>query len=440
MSTYGQCCFEATLSFQSESAIYGTVLHAFMTRKKDAQDISKNPSDTAFIELVTAVYRLRMEFSERYNAIWNIEDAVRMLVAMAEASLCANQTAEKYAGRTLSNRAKKVAIPSPQWLLGKLGSINLSEMIERCDSMLRYAAEEAAEYAAAMFQKNGEPAVIAMDETKIPRYDKKSNRKHLKKSKGEKGTVHFEVYLTCKIILKRLAAVHTGCSMVGKGDKHADLVRKMLEKCMDLGISPVLGGKRSRVLLDRGFYSVDVMYVIDDAGFAFIMPAVKNCGIKNAIDEHVQGQRPAVSWYTVKSAEGRKFTLQLFISKKPKKPKSDSIYDQYHVFATTLKCRSYAELRECVPREYRRRWDIETSYRCVKSIRPRTTSLNPSIRLALFYISLVIYNIWTVIRNLYDSETQRTRLKVLVHRMIEAECTLQNDAPKTKCGLKRDPG
>ena len=204
--------------------------------EKAAQDRSKNPSDAAFASLVSAVSFLRMAISKRYNAKWDIEDAVRMLVAMAESSMCANQTAEKFAGPTRKSKAKKIAVPSPAWLLGMLGKIEFLEMMERCNAMLRCTAEEAAEYAAAMFQKSGMPAVIAMDETEIPRYDKNKDPRYLKHSKGKKGTTYFEAYLTCKIMLKRMAAAHVGCTSVVQGDKLADLVRKMLEKCVDLGI------------------------------------------------------------------------------------------------------------------------------------------------------------------------------------------------------------
>ena len=238
-----------------------------------------------------------------------------------------------------------------------------------------------------------------------------------------------------------MAAVHISIIRAVKGDKQADLVRKMLQDCIDLGIPPMLGGKRSTVLLDRGFYSVDAMSAVNYAEFAFIMPGTKNVTIKDA-EEHASGQRPAVSSYTMKSAKGGKFAFRLIINRNPRNAKSKNIADRYYVFVTTLKCKSYNELLEYVPREYRR-WGIETKYRCVKSIRLKTTSLNPSIRHALFCISLVIANIWMVIRNSFKTKARRIMLKeMLAYAFSDAYGKVQQDAvaDKPKSGLKREPG
>jgi len=120
------------------------------------------------------------------------------------------------------------------------------------------------------------------------------------------------------------------------------------------------------------------MSAMQDPGFAFIMHAVRNTGIKRAIVEHASEKRPVVSPYTVQSEDGRKFTFRLIIKKNPKKHRSRNMFDRYLVFATTLRCRSYAELLYHVPGEYRNRWDIETGYRCAKSVRPgRSARIRP---------------------------------------------------------------
>ena len=98
------------------------------------------------------------------------------------------------------------------------------------------------------------------------------------------------------------------------------------------------------------------MSVINDFVFAFTMPAVKNSRIKNAIEEHVKGQRPTVSWYAMKSAEGKEFAFRLIINKNLRKIDSDNIADRYYVFATMQICSIYEELKEYVPCEYRNRW------------------------------------------------------------------------------------
>ncbi len=61
-------------------------------------------------------------------------------------------------------------------------------------------------------------------------------------------------------------------------------------------------------MLGRGYY-VDALSVIGDAGFAFIMPAVKNSKIQAAIEEHANGEWPTVSQYMLKPAEGKEFAF-----------------------------------------------------------------------------------------------------------------------------------
>ena len=95
-----------------------------------------------------------------------------------------------------------------------------------------------------------------------------------------------------------------------------------------------------------------------------------------------------------------------------------------------------------MPREYRNRWDIETGYRCVKSAMLKTTSRNPVVRLILFYLSLVIYNIWIIIRIRNNPEANNIKLIVLLSKLIKATYYFkpQVATDKLKSGLKREPG
>ena len=49
-----------------------------------------------------------------------------------------------------------------------------------------------------------------------------------------------------------------------------------------------------------------------------------------------------------------------------------------------------------IPGEYRGRWGIETGYRVAKQVRPSTSSRNPSVRLVLFYFTMILYNVWAI--------------------------------------------
>ena len=73
-----------------------------------------------------------------------------------------------------------------------------------------------------------------------------------------------------------------------------------------------------------------------------------------------------------------------------------AIYEKYHVFATSMiSCKALKEI-DHLPDEYRKRWGIETGYRQVNEIRPRTTSRDATFRMILFYTALLMYNMWAV--------------------------------------------
>ena len=142
------------------------------------------------------------------------------------------------------------------------------------------------------------------------------------------------------------AAVYLGYTMAVKGDKQDDLMRKMLQDYVDLDILPMLGGKRSAVVLDRECCSVNILYATEDAEFAFIMPVVKNSKIKAAIEEHASGKRTVVSLYTIKSAKSREFAIRLIINKNLRRMSSDNLADRRCAFATALKYKRCDELQE----------------------------------------------------------------------------------------------
>ena len=44
--------------------------------------------------------------------------------------------------------------------------------------------------------------------------------------------------------------------------------------------------------------------------------------------------------------------------------------------------------------QYRTRWSIETGYRCIESMRPRTTSRQESVRVLLLFMPILLFNAW----------------------------------------------
>ena len=83
----------------------------------------------------------------------------------------------------------------------------------------------------------------------------------------------------------------------------------------------------------------------------------------------------------------------------------------YLVFATNMPVRkAWKELHK-IPKEYKKRWAIETGYRTVNETRARTKSNSLSARLFLFYFTMTALNVLAMCN--HDADTARTRAGLL---------------------------
>ena len=115
---------------------------------------------------------------------------------------------------------------------------------------------------------------MAIDKHLIPRHDK-DNMSHLIRSKPKGGTGKFECHATMHVVAEQVPAI-LECMQVTRSVDNSDFVRKFMQKLRDYRI-------RARLLLmDREFYSTEIIR----QGRKFLMPAVKNTGMKRMIREH----------------------------------------------------------------------------------------------------------------------------------------------------------
>ena len=91
------------------------------------------------------------------------------------------------------------------------------------------------------------------------------------------GILHVKLVASSK---KMTAGPTLGCSIVTRCDDNNDLVRKMLQKCNDLGLHDRL------VLLDREFYAVNVMEQIRRSSRSFVMPVPKSTVVQKMLSEY----------------------------------------------------------------------------------------------------------------------------------------------------------
>ena len=233
---------------------------------------------------------------------------------------------------------------------------------------------------------------MAIDKHTIPRYDKTYNMLNIITSKFKSGTYHFNCLATINCTVKGSRAF-LGATIVRRMDSLQDTVSKLIDGCTKKGI------RIGMLTVDREFFSTSVIGALRSKNVQFLMPATRTKGIKKTISEFEAGKRDAVSQHILTSSvagkEPEEFTL-IILEREDKKGRK-----VIHVFATSVSVdvvcgfkRDQMTGAEAFVEQYRARWSIETGYRRVESMRPRTTSREESVRVLLLFAPILLFNAW----------------------------------------------
>lgn len=224
---------------------------------------------------------------------------------------------------------------------------------------------------------------VALDMHLIPRWDHERGE-DLARSRKKGGTTYFERYVTVQCV-KAGAQVTTAAVRMGALEDTADFVIRTIGMCRR-------GGADIRnVLLDREFFSTDVIRALDGAGVGYLMPCTNTSGVVGAIRGFARGERPAVSGHSIKKSNGQTATFTMVITrrKRRRRKKGDpNPENAYIAFATN---------RPDIDVEwYGRRWMVETGYRMIENQRVRTRSRKVAARTLCFLYSMLVYNLWVI--------------------------------------------
>ena len=238
------------------------------------------------------------------------------------------------------------------------------------------------------------PVMVAVDKHKVARYDHDNDHGYLAGGKHERGTSRYEIYITAQCVEEGMRA-QLACQHVKALDDNADLMTSLLN---DVRLNEI---DVSLLLMDREFFSTSVVLRLNKLNQPFLMPCVRRKGIIEALREFSSGRRGSASNYTMRGADGTADIRLVVVPGADGRPLP---------FATNLPEDRVLWNLYIIPKEYRRRWGIETGYIGVEELRARTTSRNHSLRLLLFYYGQILYNIWLLI-NLMIAEEFFRRLK-----------------------------
>ena len=165
-----------------------------------------------------------------------------------------------------------------------------------------------------------------------------------------------------------------------------------------------LGIEVRRLFLDKGFAGIEVMKYL----FQERLPALIACPIRGKTGGTralCRGNKSHLATHTFKGQSGT-FTAQLAVcrvfttaGRTGRMPRRADwlVFVAIHLDLSPRQAR----------RLYRRRFGVETSYRCAGQVRGWTTSQNPAYRFLLIGLSFFLLNLWLHLRWLFTQVPRR---------------------------------
>ena len=241
---------------------------------------------------------------------------------------------------------------------------------------------------------------VAMDLHDRPYYGKVSQKEGLWiRGKAKDGTTRFYRVATAYVMLKDLRFTLTIHFFV-PGDQMVTVLDTLLRRVQGLGV------RVRRLFLDKGFSGIDVLAFLTQRQ----QPAVIACpirGKKGGTRALCQGNKSYRTRYTFKNGD-KSFTADLVVyrafttAKRTGRMKRRATWLIFILIHLDLLPRQTRRL-------YRRRFGIETSYRCAGRVRGWTTSPNPVYRFLLIGLSFFLLNVWLHLRWLFTQMPRRGR-------------------------------
>jgi hypothetical protein len=184
---------------------------------------------------------------------------------------------------------------------------------------------------------------------------------------------HFK-FIVCSVKYRN-RKYFIGARAVKVGAYVADEIGELLESCERAGL------KIRTVLLDRGFYSADVIRELTEQSVIYLVFGKKSALFKNLLE--ATNKSVLIEHEMVLNRNKTKTKIPVVISL----IKNVQGYDW--IFATNL----HLSGREIVKR-YRIRWNIETDFRVHDEARIKSKSLRPEVRLFYFLVSSLLLFVW----------------------------------------------
>lgn len=244
---------------------------------------------------------------------------------------------------------------------------------------------------------------------------------------AHKGTTRFFRVATAYVIFKEMRLT-LALLFVRPEDGLAEIVAALLRRLRILGI------KVRRLYLDKGFCSIPIMRYLAQTNWSVLM-ACPIRGKKGGTRGLCQGQASYLTQHTFKSQTHGRYTTAVAVTRtyathKRRKRKKGGL--RWLVFVLIN-----AKIQPPIARKwYRRRFGIETSYRCMRQVRAWTTSRNGALRFLLLSLAFILINLWVQLRWQFCQIKRRGRRQIDTKRFeLQRMVSFLNQAIEKIYGL-----
>ena len=336
-----------------------------------------------------------IQMPKGHNTIFDRKDLNQRMIDAAIRNASVGGYADAVRVANNKNTGCRTA-PSGRWCAGIIKKTDVDALQKSlCDSIRRQVKT---------MKKNNkipkEGMTIAIDMHLIPRYDEIPDEE-LTRSRQKKGTMYFERYITAQCVDNKirinLGAIHL--RMLDSVPESLDIL---------IGFIKDAGVKIRLVLLDREFFSIASIKSLQKCNVPFLTPCRNTGNVIAALREFAVKKRNRTSQNILEGTSDMIKYWMIIAKRKNKKGSTDpeAPEKKYIGFATNVPSIDVEQ--------YATRWGIETGYRMIESMRPRTRVPDVVARMLCFYYALMAYNEWVLLRYVITSLDNSGRKKQCV--------------------------
>lgn len=260
---------------------------------------------------------------------------------------------------------------------------------------------------------------MAIDWHLVPYYGQpKRSRNEIYYGKPRQGTTKFHAYGTACIVCYGVRYT-LAVTWVRRHETTVTALKRLL------AIIHAKGLKIQCLLLDRAFFNVPVVQLLQEQQIPFVMPVMfrgripkkrrKLTGLR-----WIRSQKVGCYSHTLKNKK-QEVSVSVYVAYRTHKNRKDRKHKQKKLlFAAWRVRRSAQEIREL----YRTRFGIETSYRQGRQARIYTCTRDPHLRLLFVVVALLLRNVWVWIHETLLAEGHGDSMtlhqeKLRLRRMLE---------------------